>query len=565
MNRRRFLTLAACAVSANAFAFDHKTGASAADTVFPLPDVWGNGELLAFSGLDGPTDYEAGLVARSAAAPLAVELVWPARLVVGLGEKLTGKTIITSDTFFAETAHGSTRGAFIDAHHLLIEGSCTVGAIPAELAVASRGDCTLIGAKAHFIPGLLDADLSATIQQRQRWLRRQILPSALRQSRRCTLGKAISIMKGQVYTPEGLIRHRWTTPDRWPHRDLWLWDSVFHSIGWRHLDRSLAREMIEAVFDGQQSDGRIPHQLNPARASEITQPPVLAFGIRTLLRDQPDHAWLQTMFPRLERYLEWDFAHRVSSQGGLAQWKIDGNPLSRSGESGMDNSPRFDQAAALDAVDFSAFLSLECEAMAGFAHELGLVDSAHKWTAHHNELNRRLNEFCWDEQAGFYFDYDPARKTRTGIYAASGFLPLLCGAANPQQAARLVTLLQDPQHFGARVPVPSALLTAQTRDPQDMWRGPMWVNMNWLIALGLERNGFAGAALKLRQQTLEEVERRYLALGSLFEFYDETGQRAPDQLPRKGTLGPGSAYHQAVHDYGWTATLYADLAFTTPS
>jgi len=87
------------------------------------------------------------------------------------------------------------------------------------------------------------------------------------------------------------------------------------------------------------------------------------------------------------------------------------------------------------------------------------------------------------------------------------------------------------------------------------------VNMNWLIALGLERNGFSSAALKLRQQTLEEVERRYLELGSLFEFYDETGQRAPDQLPRKGTLEFGSAYHQAVHDYGWTATLYADLAF----
>ena len=31
---------------------------------------------------------------------------------------------------------------------------------------------------------------------------------------------AVSVMKSQVYTPEGVFRHLWTTPDRYPHKKL---------------------------------------------------------------------------------------------------------------------------------------------------------------------------------------------------------------------------------------------------------------------------------------------------------------------------------------------------------
>ena len=65
--------------------------------------------------------------------------------------------------------------------------------------------------------------------------------------------------------------------------------------------------------------------------------------------------------PRLEAHLEWIMAHRDSDGAGLVEWAIEGDPQCRSGESGMDNSPRFDAATQLDATDFNAYLSLECE------------------------------------------------------------------------------------------------------------------------------------------------------------------------------------------------------------
>ena len=47
-----------------------------------------------------------------------------------------------------------------------------------------------------------------------------------------------------------------STPDRY----MWLRNSVFHSLGMRHYDEKLAKEMIHAMFDLQQPDGLIPHR-----------------------------------------------------------------------------------------------------------------------------------------------------------------------------------------------------------------------------------------------------------------------------------------------------------------
>jgi neutral trehalase len=403
------------------------------------------------------------------------------------------------------------------------------------------------------------------IAARQSWLQRQIVPSGLSEDRLRTLCKAISVMKGQVNTPEGLLTHRWTTPDRWPHRDLWLWDSVFHAIGWRHLDRGFAREMIEAVFDGQHPDGFMPHQANPRQTSSITQPPVLAFGVQMVADPISDRAWIEKLYPKLKSYIEWDLNHRIHPGVGLAAWLTDADPMSRCPESGMDNSPRFDNGADLYAVDLNAFLSHECSIMAEFTERLHLHAEAVEWKRRQRQLNQLINEHLWNDKDGFYFDFDRARQRQSGVWAVTGFLPLICGAADEKRVERLAAHLENPHTFKTAVPVRSAIMPPSARDPHDMWRGPMWINTNWLIALGFERSGRPDVALKLRRQTMHEVERWYLELGSLFEFYDEEGLLGPDHLPRKGRLERKSAYHQPIHDYGWTSTLYADLAYTVPA
>lgn len=229
----------------------------------------------------------------------------------------------------------------------------------------------------------------------------------------------------------------------------------------------------------------------------------------------------------------------------------------------MDNSPRFDGAVKLDAVDLNSFLSMECAIMADFARALKRTKDVDKWTERHRTLNRLINERLWNEDAGFYFDYDPAAKKQTEIYAVSGFLPLLCGAAQAHQVQRLAAQLENPKTFGTAVPLASAMIGPRLSQPHDMWRGPMWISTNWLVARGFSASGRTDLARKLCEHTMDEIERWYVRLGSLFEFYDEFGKVPPDQLPRKGRLEAMSAFHQGVHDFGWTACLYADLVFSS--
>ena len=74
-----------------------------------------------------------------------------------------------------------------------------------------------------------------------------------------TLYKSFSVMKSQVYSPEGIFNTMWTTPDRLPHKKIWLWDSVFHSFGNKHISKELAYDSIRAVLTTQEEDGFIPH------------------------------------------------------------------------------------------------------------------------------------------------------------------------------------------------------------------------------------------------------------------------------------------------------------------
>jgi prepilin-type N-terminal cleavage/methylation domain-containing protein/prepilin-type processing-associated H-X9-DG protein len=469
--------------------------------------------------------------------------------------KKTDKLTIAGDFF----RFGKTQGAFIDAWHILLEGNIRVKTGD-SVTVLCANNHILIGVKDYFRPELITKKLDDIISERQGNLEKFKIPAKLPENTSRTLWKAYSQLRTQFCSPEGIIKKLWTTPDRWPHRRMWLWDSVFHAAGIRHLNIKAARDSISAVLGCAHEDGFIPLDANPEDTSLVTQPPLLAFGVKLVQKVEPNTKWLRECYPVLKAYIEWDLKNRDSDGSGLVGWYIGDDENCRSGESGMDNSPRFDSATQLKATDFNAFLSLECEILSEFAEELGFSDDAVLWKERHEKLNRLINEKLWNDKEKFYFDYDIEQNKISDVMANSGFMPLLCGAPSREQAAGIAEHLSNPQTFKTSFPVPSVAACCEKYYSKDMWRGPVWININWLIAYGLRRYGFNSEADALVRKTMRKLEEMYLKYGVFFEYYDDRGEVDPPELLRKGQNIPDS-YYQAFHDYGWSATLYIDWVF----
>ena len=526
-----------------------------------LLNRWGSGQLMAFSGLDGRTDHGDGLVARTSRQGTGIQVMLPGKAELMLSAATPAQCLLTGDVLHAETASGPVTAVFLDAHHLLIRGDCRVGGVDPLVTVIRVGDRTLVASTRYACPACLNADLDAALSARLLWLETQGIPSDMDATRRRTLAKAMSVMKTQVYTPEGAIRHRWTTPDRWPHRNQWLWDSAFDAIGWRHLDPALARDIIEAVIDRQCPDGRIPISVPPHGddTTGFTHPPVLTLAAWMVDQTKPDDAWIDRIYPALCRYIEWDLANRDSDGAGLLEWAVEEQASCRCGESGWDNSSRFDSGVQVDAPDFNALAALECELLGRMAERLHRPrEEQDLWHERHQRICRLTNERLWSRPNELYMDAVAGSREHTGVLSAAGFLPLICRAPSRRQAGQLAAHLRNPATFGAPFPVPTIAPRSSPHYAKDMWRGPVWVNVNWLIALGLRRYGMDEAADALRRATLAEIERQYERHGVLFEFYDDERTVDPPDLARKGSCTPDVWLHQVVFDYGWTAALYLD-------
>ncbi len=250
--------------------------------------VWGSNQIFAFSGLEGVTDFRGGLVAQSAPDGFIFRQPGLTKLFIS---KVT-KAEFGVDWANLETEQGPIRLCFLDAHSVLISGTVLLEQLSDEyeyICLEQVDNYNILHAIGHDpiypIPSMEDAQSS-----RRAWVRTHV---GLVEGPFEDLGrKALQQMKGMVYAPEGQMRFRTATPDRYPHREIWLWDSVFHAIGYSHLDSDLAKDMLSAVMAAQLKSGQIGISFSPfSTRSHRSQPPLLAWGVAQLHAHSPDADW----------------------------------------------------------------------------------------------------------------------------------------------------------------------------------------------------------------------------------------------------------------------------------
>jgi hypothetical protein len=154
--------------------------------------------------------------------------------------------------------------------------------------------------------------------------------------------------------------------------------------------------------------------------------------------------------------------------------------------------------------------------------------------------NRAMREYLYHEEHGMFDYYDIVKRRLVDVETAAGFIPLFSGSPTEAQTKALYDYLNSHSfcalHHGSCFSIPNYDTQKHDFDRTNYWRGPIWININWLLYHGLGRYGFREKMMSVMEDILELVK-----LSGFHEYFD----------PYKG-LGYGS------DDFSWTAALFID-------
>jgi len=121
-------------------------------------------------------------------------------------------------------------------------------------------------------------------------------------------------------------------------------------------------------------------------------------------------------------------------------------------------------------------------------------------------------------------------------------MPLFAGACSQEQAEKLKIKLLHSFKTNNSLLCTSSAVDEVAFNPIKYWRGPIWINVNWMLCNGLKRYGFHKEAEQVRKDSIHLVEKT-----GFYEYFDpRTGKADNDR-------GLGGNY------FSWTAALYLDF------
>ncbi len=355
----------------------------------------------------------------------------------------------------------------------------------------------------------------------------EVLPAWRKEARFCWYWLWFDTM-----SPKG----RWIRPGITPSRivygrGVWLWDSAFHVFGLAHGGPgacALGADQIPILTENM-VDGHLPREVwVDTPGHDLQAPGILTQAALRLLGRNADLLDPAAVYRRLRANFDWYLRRRRDAGAGLCMW--DG------GDSGWDTSPRWDAGRPV-AVDLNAWMIIDARNLARLARLAGLAREATSLEEIARDLAARSLSHFWHEEDGLFYDRFPDGSWRRVVTPVS-FWAMYAGFATPEQARRIARRLDDPDSFGTPYPIPSVAQTDPAHVPNEYWRGPVWINLNWIAVRALQRYGLRKEAEELRTRTLDLVASDPVA----WEYYrPDTG---------KGIGAPV---------YGWTAALFLDL------
>ena len=348
---------------------------------------------------------------------------------------------------------------------------------------------------------------------------------------------------------------------------FFVWDAVFGVLWGRYVDGMPVHGTLDNFYALQQDDGFICREYDGSgrpmwrpNHPGAYNPPILAWAEIELYRSgKSDKARLETVYPKLVKFHDCYERNLKRADGlyfsdilgcgmdDLKRWPrgMPKDDLKKGGiEFTKDNlypwSEKFwdrwmskivpqhtwNRQAAW--IDMSAQMAFDCLNLADIASATGKDAEAAKWMKEYARIKDLVNEKCWDEKTGFYYDY-----CDTGLIMrkhAGAFWVLLAKIPTPERAKRMAAVMTDPRFFGRTIPVPA--LSADDPDYKPLkgyWQGPVWPPTAYVAICGLRACGQTAAARRIAHGWYNGNAEYFVRFKTVFENimpdYEYIGRR----------------------------------------
>ena len=192
---------------------------------------------------------------------------------------------------------------------------------------------------------------------------------------------------------------------------------------------------------------------------------------------------------------------------------------------------------------FNAMLLRSNQALSKLYGQLGgaqeKIEQLNRWT----EKGRKgMNEKLFREEIGAYTHYDLRNDRPLAYLSSSSFTPLFAGVPDQEQARKMTEVLQARFGGAERFLCASFDPGHDKFNPKKYWRGPVWINVNWLLYHGLKRYEYKELADQLKSDSLKLIEEF-----GFYEYFD----------PRKDNGESTNGYGGG--NFSWSAALTLDL------
>lgn len=413
----------------------------------------------------------------------------------------------------------------------------------------------------------------------------------------------------------------YTVPSKKLYPNQWNWDSGFIAIGYSHYNQKKAQSELLSLFEGQWKNGMLPHIIFRANdhyfpgpdyweawlsenapeinTSGLTQPPIHAVAALQIYKNAKNKEkakkFLEKIFPKILNFHRYLLTKRDPEKSGLVT-------IFHPWESGLDNSPRWDEALSkitskkipfyvredtkivsekerpsqeeynkyiyltelmkkykyneekiykaspfkIKDVVFSSILHVSNNALLEISKIIG---ENHPEITYWIKTTKKnfFSYFCDGiKNEALLYDFDLVQNKRIVKRTVASLVPIYTDLLKKAQINRIIYWLNHAHYCGQNCRYP--LTTSNSLNEKDFnalnyWRGPIWVNCNWMLYKGLLQQGFFEKAEVIKNAIVNLVKEN-----GFYEYYNP--------LTGKGLGG---------NNFSWTASLLIDLLSTNNS